>query len=176
MELVYRHWAGIERAFALDFGLACDIETACGDVGIGAVYLHLASHQYHAREPYHVIRLALIGGGMDRREADRLVKQRFSEVPLADSVAVAIDVLAAMNEGVKVSAAAKSGDAAEPIDLGKVLANFAKAGIGPDVVRAMRYADFVNLVRSLGGDTVQPPSEEEFADMLRRYEARYPDG
>jgi len=48
-----------------------------------------------------------------------------------------------------------------------------QAGIGPDVVRSMRYADFVNLVRSLGSDKVQPPTEEEYNEMIRRYEQRY---
>lgn len=170
MDHLYREWAGVERAFALDFGLACDLESACGDKGIGGIYVRLATHQYHAREVFQTIRLGLIGGGMPRAEADRLVKTRFDEVPLADSVALAVDLLSALNTGVKEDRTkAASGDADGAIDLGKVLANFAQVGIAPDAVRAMRYADFVNLMRSIGGDSVQPPTEEEFADMIRRH-------
>jgi len=167
MQLVHREWGGVERAFALDFGLACDLEEACGKVGIGALYVRLATHQHFARDVYHTIRLGLVGGGMPRAEADRLVALRFSEVGWALSVSVAVDLLSAMNEGIVPGPG--GGDPATPMDMGKVLANFAQAGIGPDVVRAMRYADFINLMRSLGGKDVAPPTEEEFADMIRRH-------
>ena len=34
----------------------------------------------------------------------------------------------------------------------------------------MTYADFVNMARAMGGKDVQPPSEDEFLDMLARVE------
>lgn len=170
MHIILRHWAGVERRFALDFGLICDLEEACGSVGIGEIYMALAQHRYRARYVYSAIKFGLRGGGMAIEDAERLVRLRFSEVPLADSVALAIDLLIAVNEGIPPDATAKPSDPSEPIALGPVLANFAKVGISPEQVRAMRYADFVLLMRSIGGDAVQPPSEDEYFDMIRKYE------
>lgn len=168
MDFLYREWGGVEQKFCLDLGLVMDLEQACGNSGIGAIYLRLASHQHFARDVYQVLRMGLIGGGMPRDEVDRLLKLRFSEVPLADSLAIAVDIVAALNEGVDEKRASGGGDGAVPMDLGKIFAGFVQVGIGPDQVRQMRYADFVNLTRAIGGD-VAPPSEEEFDDMIRRH-------
>lgn len=170
MDALVREWGGVERQFALDFGLVCNIEEACGEKGIGGIYVSLATHQYHVREVYQTIRYGLIGGGMARPEVERLMKTRFDEIPLADSVALAVDLLAALNNGVKEDRTRPaSGDVDEPIDLGKIFANFAQVGITPQQVRAMDYADFCNLMRSVGGDKVQPPTEDEYDDMIRRH-------
>lgn len=169
MQVLLHEWGGVERAFALDFGLVCDIEAACGDTGIGGIYVRLATHQYRAREVYQTIRHGLIGGGLPRADAERLMKTRFDEIPLADSVALAVDLLAALNNGVRADASSAAGDPDDPIDLGAIMANFAKVGISPQAVRAMRYDDFCNLMRSIGGGKAQPPSAEEFDDMIRRH-------
>jgi len=68
--------------------------------------------------------------------------------------------------------AAGEGDPAQPMDAGGIFAAFGQIGIPPAQVREMRYADFVAMARAMGGDRVKPPSEDEFHDMVRRYEAR----
>ena len=76
---------GETDAFALDFGPVCDIEAACGDTGIGGIYApgH-ASISVPARSD-QTIRHGLIGGGLLRADAERPMKTRFDEIPLADS-------------------------------------------------------------------------------------------
>ncbi|WP_323022397.1 gene transfer agent family protein [Pararhodobacter sp.] len=170
MDALIQEWGGVERAFALDFGLVCDLEEACGEKGVGGIYVRLATHQYHAREVYQTIRHGLIGGGMSRPDVERLMKTRFNEIPLADSVALAVDLLTALNTGVKDDRTRPaSGDVDEPYDLGKIFASFAQVGVTPQQVRAMGYSDFCNLMRAVGGDKAQPPTEDEFADMIRRH-------
>ena len=173
MRPILRYWGGVERTFALNFGLVCDLEEACGKVGVGAIYVALATHQHHARYVWHTVRLGLIGGGMTPAEAEQLLRLRFDEVAWADSTALAIDLLVAINEGVEEDRLASQGEPSEPLALGSILANFAQAGIPPQIVRDMRYSDFVNLIRSLGGDRVQPPSEDEYLDMVAKYAPEY---
>ena len=169
---VFMEWGGAERRFALSFGGLLDLEEACGKIGIGEIYLRLGQHRYFARDVYHTIRLGLIGGGMPPSEADRLMKDRFDATPLVKGVEMALEILIAVMAGVEPDRTKAAGDPSQPHDVGEVLASFIKAGLSPDQVRAMRYDDLVRMSRALGGNTVQPPTEQEFADMVARLESK----
>jgi hypothetical protein len=168
MAAFFADWAGAERRFNLSFGQMMDLEEACDKTGIGAIYLRLGSHQYFARDIYHTIRMGLVGGGMSETEAHRLMKDRFDATPLIKSAEMAINILVNQFAGIDPGDTAAPRDVAEPLKAGPILASFLKAGIPPDAVRAMSYADFVNISRAIGGDGVEPPSEQEFADMVAR--------
>ena len=166
----YAEWAGAQRPFRLRFGDVLDLEEACGKVGIGALYLRMGSHQYFAKDVFETIRLGLIGGGMPPSEARSLVQERFEHVPMADSLNLAMSILVNMMAGIEPDEAKAKGDPAEPHDTGAILASFVKIGIPPESIRAMSYADFVNMARAMGGKDVQPPSEDEFLDMVAKLE------
>ena len=168
----FAHWAGEERRFALRFGHLLDLEEACGKVGIGEIYLRLGQHRYFARDVYNIIRMGLIGGGTPPSEAKRLVDERFDFVPMVERVELAISILVAVMAGIPADETKAPGDPKKPHDAGAIFASFAKANIPPEDVRAIGYRDFVLMMRAMGGSSVQPPSEEEFADMVARYEAR----
>ncbi|WP_370281564.1 gene transfer agent family protein [Pseudooceanicola sp.] len=168
MAEIFVEWGGAERRLSLTYGGLLDIEEACGKVGIGEIYLRLGQHQYRAAYVYHVIRLGLIGGGMTSQEAKRLLDERFDVTPLVRHVEIALDLLIAVMAGIEPDDTKASGDPSRPYDTGAILASFAKLGISPESVRGMSYRDFVHMCRAFGGDTVQPPSEEEFEDMISR--------
>lgn len=168
MAEIFVEWGGAERRLALTYGGLLDIEEACGKVGIGEIYLRLAQHQYHAAYVYHVIRLGLIGGGMPSRQAKQLLDERFDVTPLVHHVEIAVELLVAVMGGIEPDDTQPAGDPSKPYDTGAILASFAKLGIPPESVRGMSYKDFVHMCRAFGGDDVQPPSEDEFEDMIAR--------
>lgn len=168
MAELFVEWGGAERRLALTYGGLLDLEEACGKVGIGEIYLRLGQHRYRAGDVYHTIRLGLIGGGLTSQEAKRLLDERFDVMPLIQSVEVALDLLISVMAGIEPDETKAPGDPAEPYDVGAILASFAKLGIPAESVRAMSYRDFVLMCRAFGGDTVQPPSEAEFEDMIAR--------
>lgn len=170
MAIHHAEWAGAERPFNLRFGDVLDLEEACGKVGIGAIYLRLGRSEYYAKDVYETILRGLIGGGMAPSEARRLMVDRFDHVPLVQSVELALDILISMMAGIGPDETRGKGDPAEPHDVGTILSSFIKIGIAPEHIRAMTYADFVNMARAMGGKDVQPPSEDEFLDMLARVE------
>lgn len=168
MAAIVRNWAGVERSFDLPLGRVFDLEESCGKVGIGAIYARLSSHQFFAADVYHTIKQGLIGGGMSDVDAKRLLDQRFGVVPLVESVELAIDVLVGLMEGVTPREAETGGNPATPLDTGKILHSFVQAGIAPDAVRNMRYADFLNILNAVGSKGDTAPSAEEFEDMVAR--------
>lgn len=168
MAEIIREWAGAERPFNLSFGGLMDLEEACGKTGFGEIYLRIGRHCYFARDIYHTIRLGLIGGGMTAVEAKRLMDDRFDAVPMAVRAEIALDVLLAVMEGIKPDDTKPAGDPATPYDVGALMASFAKLGVAPHTLRDMSYQDFVHMCRAFGGDSVQPPSEDEFEEMLAR--------
>jgi len=167
-------FAGHDRAFDLTTGAVMDLEQACGQVGIGAIYLRVARHEYFRNDIFQIIYRGLIGGGMDEIEAKRIVAERMDAEPLAKMVELALTILLAMMEGVQVADAAKSGDAdGAPMDVGKILHSFVQAGIAPEQVRRMSYADFLNILRAAGRKPAdEAPSEEEYKAILARFEDR----
>lgn len=178
MTPLVREWAGVERTFHLDFGRICDLEEACGDVGIGAIYLRLGAHQYHAKYVFHTIRLALIGGGLKPIEAKLLMQERFDNRPMVENVETALDILISVMDGLSPDERleAEKGDPEEPIPFGAVAANFTKIGIDPETLRRIGYADFIAILQALrDSDTerpIAPPTEEEYEDMIARLSSR----
>lgn len=167
--VILREWAGTPRPFALKFGQQMDLEEACGKVGFGAIYLRIGAHQYFSNDVYHIIRLGLIGGGMSAVEAERLTKDRFDLVPMSGRVELALDILLSVMEGISPTDDVDTGDPAKPMDTGAIFASLINVGMSPDQVRSMRYADFVNMTRSMSGKGPAAPSEDEFAEMLQRF-------
>ncbi|MBL4767648.1 MAG: gene transfer agent family protein [Rhodobacteraceae bacterium] len=158
----YGDFAGENRRFYLSFGNILDLEEACGKTGFGAIYLRLSTHSYFVKDVYHTILNGLIGGGLKAVEARRLMDDRFDAMPMVERVELALNILMARMSGIEPDENQRPGDPEQPHDAGAIFAAFSQSGIGADVIRAMDYGDFIKLVRALGGNTVQPPSEEEF--------------
>ncbi|MBF9042951.1 gene transfer agent family protein [Rhodobacterales bacterium HKCCE4037] len=169
-------FAGEVRPFNLRLGEIMDIETACGGIGIGAVWLRLSTHAWSLRDVEAVLVQGLIGGGMPAKDARALVSARIGRAALADMHALAVEVMLALMDGAKGDALAKPSDPEKPMEAGDIFAAFAQMGIPPEDVRKIRHADFVLMARAMSGNSVQPPTEEEFAGMLKRYEERYGGG
>lgn len=168
---VIREWAGKERLFRLTFGSVLDLEQACGE-GIGQVFIRVAQGYFRASDVYDVIRLSLIGGGASVIDAKRLMHRHFDTRPYLENAALAGDILAALMTGVE-----PSDDAAdtvpEPHKFSEVSQICREFNLSPQDLRDMRYADFVNMVRGYNAGSKQQapfPSEEEFLDILERYE------
>lgn len=172
MELV-REFAGAERRFRLRLGDILDLERACDQTGLGAIYKRLAMHDWSVIHVRHVLRYALRGGGMEMQDATRIVDERIDVGQLVQLHGLAIEVLVSLMEGIEPDETKPSGDPAVPMDAGEIFAAFARLGIAPRDVRGISYSDFVLMARAMSGDTLQPPSEDEFRAMLDRYEERY---
>ncbi|WP_171054198.1 gene transfer agent family protein [Arenibacterium halophilum] len=172
MAEILAEWGGAQRRLALTFGNLLDIEEACGKVGIGEIYVRLGAHRYYARDVYHVIRQGLIGGGLKPTEADRLLQDRFSAMPMVRNVEIALELLIAVMAGIDADEDATPGDPSKPFDAGVIFASFVKMGIPTQAVRDMELADFVRLCRGLSSEGTKPPSEAEFEEMIARMEAR----
>lgn len=170
MAAITLDFAGEARVFHLRLGEVLDIEEACGKIGIGAIYLRLARHEWRVREVREVLAHALRGGGVQIAEARRLIDERMDAGGLADLHAMALEVLIALMSGVEADRTQPEGDPETPMSVGEIFAGFIQQGVVPDQVRAMRYDDFCAMVRVMGKGRVQPPTEEEFRDMVRRYE------
>jgi hypothetical protein len=165
-------FAGEPRVFHLRLGEILDVEEACGKVGIGAIYLRLARHEWKIRDIREVLTHALRGGGgMSLADARVLVDERINAGGASDLHALAIDVMLGFMSGVEPDRTQPAGDPEVPMDFGEIFAAFAQMGIAPEQVRKMRYADFCAMARAMGKGRVQPPSEDEFRDMVARYEA-----
>jgi hypothetical protein len=87
-------WQGGEHEFALPIGQLRALQDRC-DAGPAHVLGRLASGQWRVDDVTETIRLALMGGGLERSEAVRLVKLHVEEKPLAQSVTLASAVLMA---------------------------------------------------------------------------------
>lgn len=173
MGAVTRDFAGAERKFHLRLGSILDLEEACGRVGFGGIFKRLSTHEYFVSDIRHVLRLGLIGGGMDASEAKRLIDARIDIGGLAEMHGLAIDVVLSVTDDIPPDATQPAGDPERPIDIGKIFAAFAQMGVPPQDVREMAYSDYVVMARAMAGDSVQPPGEDEFAAMLARSAERY---
>ncbi|MCH2096731.1 MAG: gene transfer agent family protein [Rhodobacteraceae bacterium] len=169
---IVRFFAGENRLFRCVTGTIWDIEEASGKTGIGALYLRLASHQYFAKDVMTIVRLALVEGGMDPVEAERLVQER-AAMGLLKMQELALDILMAIMEGIEEDDTPAEGDPERPYDVGAILHSFVQAGIAPESVRSMSYADFVGIMRATGRKDVDAPSEEDFEAMVKDYERRH---
>jgi len=172
MGAVILDFAGAPRTFHLRLGELVDLEQACGQVGCGVIFQRFATTSFKAMDVLHVLRLGLIGGGMPAQEAEALVRDQMDARPLMVNSALAEEIVLAMMVGVPPVAPGAGKAADQPYDFGQILHSFVQLGLSPDAVRAMRYADFCAMVQAAGGETVAPPSEEEFAEMIRDFKPR----
>lgn len=175
MELI-REWAGRERLFALRFGDVLDLQQACGDgkdpAAIGHVFQRVSTGRFDIRDVYHTIRLALIGGGLERLQADHLMREHFDRRPYLESATLAGEILLAMMNGIEPSDT-QGDDDPQPLKFSEVSQICQTFNMSPNDLRAMRYADFVNLIRGFNAGSKQKAeflSDEEFAAILARYE------
>lgn len=169
MDQFTTEFAGLERTFRFRTGEFFDVEEASG-APIGTLYKRLATSDFYAGDVQHVLRIGLVGGGMAASEADRLVRSQMDVKPLFALAGIAQDVILAAMTGIP-EAPAKDGDGEDrPFDKGSFFASLIKLGVTPDQLRAMRYADFIALVRAANSDKTEPPSENEFLEMVRDWE------
>lgn len=174
---IVREWAGREREFSLAFGGVMDLEQACGDgktpVPVGVLFQRLTRGVFAAADVYHTIRLALIGAGMGMAEANALMRSHFDTRPYVQSSALAVDILSAVMVGIEP--AEDEAEPAEPeafkfSEVAQICQTF---HMSPDDLRAMRFADFVNLVRGFNAASTKKAgflSEAEFDEILAKYE------
>ncbi|MEX5600698.1 gene transfer agent family protein [Pseudophaeobacter sp. C1-32P7] len=173
MDTVVCEWAGKERSFRLPFGGVMDLEQAAGD-NIGRIFARVVGSQFSAKDVYHTIRLALIGGGATVTQAKVLMTDHFDARPYLENASVAAEILCALMTGVEEEGedVDQSGEATS-YKFSDVVQICRVFHMSPAELRDMRYADFVNMVRGFNAasDTKAPHlSEEEFEDILRRYE------
>lgn len=169
MEPVFEHFAGAERSFCLGVGEFIDIEEASGHA-IGVVYQRFATTTYSIKDVLAVLTEGLIGGGMKPQDANRLVKGQLCAKPLIQSGALAGGILMYFMTGVDPDENSEPGDPTKRLDKGRIFHSFLQIGMSPEQVRAMRWSDFVELIRASGGEKVQAPTEEEFEAMLSAWE------
>ncbi|MBY3070756.1 gene transfer agent family protein [Rhizobium leguminosarum] len=87
-----------EKTFALTDPMIEELQHKTG-VGIGALFLRMTVSQFHGSDMEHVIRLALIGGGTNPAEAQRLVDAYAKNRPFDETFPLALDILDARWNG-----------------------------------------------------------------------------
>lgn len=91
------NWAGGEHPFLLRIGELLALEKSCAS-GVGVVFGRLASSlagatEWHVLDITETLRLGLIGGGMARDEAQRVVSSTTDRVGLLALAPIAMTVL-----------------------------------------------------------------------------------
>jgi len=81
-----------EHTFALPFPLAEELQRKTG-VGIGALFQRVRTLTFSIADISETIRLGLIGGGMEPKEAFELVRTYVHPRPLAETLPVAMSIL-----------------------------------------------------------------------------------
>jgi hypothetical protein len=91
--LIAFEWADGEHRFRLPIGRLRELQDKCG-AGPGVIFGRLTDGTWRVDDLREVVRLGLIGGGMDPVQALTLVKRYVDERPLAETVAPARVILA----------------------------------------------------------------------------------
>ena len=172
MEGMVREWAGKERHFQLLTGSVMDLEEATGD-RIGAIFIRVTTGNFGVKDVYHTIRLALIGGGEAVAKSKILLQDHFDTRPYLENAQLAGDILCALMTGVEDFDGDESDGDDEPYKFSEVAQICTVFNMSPLDLRQMRYADFINMVRGFNaGSEKKAPhlTEEEFEDILKRYE------
>jgi hypothetical protein len=118
-------WQGGEHDFVLRIGELRALQDRC-DAGPAFVLERLQTKRWRVEDVTETIRLALMGGGMERAEAQRIVALHVEAKPLSPSVMLATVVLAAALHG--------------PLDEVDDTAGEPKAGEGATLSRAANGA------------------------------------
>lgn len=171
MDVIVKEWAGTERQFRLPLGRVMDLEQAT-DTGIGALFFRVVRTQWKVGDIYHTIRLALIGGGMEIIDAERLMKNSFEMRPYMENATLASEILSSLMSGVEEGSEGEGGTS-EPMKFSEISQICRVFHMSPQELRDMSYADFINMVKGFnaGSDKKAPHlTEEEFLDILNRYE------
>jgi len=95
MSVTHRAFFGdAEHTFCLTDPMIEELERLTGS-GIGALFIRLVGNQFHIGDIMSVIRLGLIGAGMDPKRAQELVSTYAANRPFGEIFPLAIDVLTA---------------------------------------------------------------------------------
>ena len=93
-----------EHAFILTDDMILELERITGS-GVGALFLRLVGSQFHLGDLTAIIRLGLIGGGMNPQRAQELVTTYAVNAPLDQTFPLALDIITARWSGVSEIAA-----------------------------------------------------------------------
>lgn len=173
MAEIIDEWAGKERLFRLTFGGVLDLEEASGGEAIGAIFLRVSTGKFKAMDVHNIIRIALIGGGMNKVEAKRLLADRFHNIPYLESASLAGDILVALMAGVEQDDTGTEGVETAPWKFSEVSQICRVFNMSPKDLRELSYPDFVNMLKGYNATVnrkAQPPTEEEFEEILAKYE------
>lgn len=96
-----------ECAFALTDPMLTELE-AKTDTGIGALYQRVVGMQFRSEDLPQIIRLGLIGGGMNPEQAHRMTETYARNRPFDEILPLALDILDAR----WIGTAAQTGDLA----------------------------------------------------------------
>ena len=170
MAEVIKYWAGEDRLFRLDVGAVLDLETVL-DCAFGSLYVRMVSSQWSIKDVMHILRVALIAGGHDPVKAKILVHEHFDMAPYIKNYAVAVDIVLAVVDGVEETGDRATGEPEKLIfsEISQICREF---NMSPHELKAMNYDDFLNMLKGFnaGPKKAQPPTEEEFRDILARHE------
>lgn len=173
MAEIIADWAGTERLFRLNVGGVLDLEQACGGDGIGAIFLRISTGQFRVMDVHHVIRLALIGGGLDKVSAKQLLEDRFDTIPYLENSELAGEILISLMAGVEETETDNSKADDTPWKFSELSQICQVFHMSPQDLRNMSYPDLLNMVKGYNAATdvkAKPPTEEEFDAILARYE------
>lgn len=96
---VNRFFGDKDHDFRLTQKLIAELEHLAG-CGFGALVTRIMERKFYAVDIYETIRLGLIGGGTDPREAKRLMEVYGDGVPIAEILPLAIEIVSATWFGV----------------------------------------------------------------------------
>ena len=111
--LVELNWPGGEHAFRLRLGELQALQEKC-DAGPEMVLQRIRLGVWQVNDLFETLRLGLIGGGMDRDAARKLVVDTFERTPLMEFKTPAIEALAAALIGVPDDPAGEPSPAGDP--------------------------------------------------------------
>lgn len=94
-KITHRAFFGTEEHdFCLTDAMLAELESISG-LGVGALYAQLVNLAYPAEALREIIRLGLIGGGMDPERAKRLCMTYAANRPLAETFPLAFEIMEA---------------------------------------------------------------------------------
>lgn len=118
-----------EKTFALTSPMILELQRKTGH-GILAIYTRLRTHQASFAEITETLRCALVGGGTDPREANELVWTYADNRPIAESLAIALEVLALRFFGPEDNGQDETSDAQKAAATGDLAAAVSEADHG----------------------------------------------
>lgn len=92
-------WADGEHEFRLRWGELIELQQQC-DAGPGFILARMFSGQWRMEDISHIIRLGLIGAGMEPGKALNLVRTYVEQRPPRESLDLAIAILGAAVDGI----------------------------------------------------------------------------